>query len=69
MHLMEHTVTVQATGRTSPPFKDVTEDGFKKMSQRWLKQILMEAAALPDDETEQTLHSEIELGYELYDVV
>ena len=29
----------------------------------------MEAAALPDDETEQTLHSEIELGYELYDVV
>jgi len=68
MHLMEHTVTVQATGRTSPPFKDVTEDGFK-MSQRWLKQVLMEAAALPDDETEQTLHSEIELDYELYDVV
>lgn len=69
MHLMEHTVTVQATGRTSPPFKDVTEDGFKKISQRWLKQVLMEAAALPDDETEQTLHSEIELDYELYDVV
>lgn len=69
MHLMEHTVTVQATGRTSPPFKDVPEDGFNKMSQRWLKQVLMEAAALPDDETEQTLHSEIELDYELYDVV
>ena len=30
---------------------------------------MMEAAALPDDEIEQTLHSEIELGYELYDVV
>jgi len=68
IHLMEHTVTVQARGRTSPPFKDVT-DGFKKMSQRWLKQVLMEAAALPDDETKQTLHSEIELDYELYDVV
>ena len=68
MHLIERTVTVQATGRTSPAFKDVTEDGFKKMSQRWLKQVLMEAAVLPDDETEQTLRGEIELGYELHDV-
>ena len=28
----------------------------------------MEAAVLPHDETEQTMHSEIELGYELHDV-
>ena len=29
MHLIDHKVTVQTTGRTSPPFKDVTDDGFK----------------------------------------
>ena len=28
----------------------------------------MEAAVIPGDETEQTLHGEIELGYELHDV-
>ena len=70
MHLIEHKVIVQATGRTSPAFKDVTEDGFKKMSQpRWLKQVLTEAAALADDETEHPLQGEIELGYEVHDVV
>lgn len=54
MHLMERTVTVQATDL--PPHNSKMS---QKMSLRWLKQVLMEAAALPDDETEQTLHSDL----------
>ena len=29
MHLIDHKVTVQTTGHTSSPFRDVTDDGFK----------------------------------------
>ena len=67
-HLMDHQVTVQTTGRTSPPFKDATGDGFKKMSQSWLKQVLTQAPAL-DDDPQPTLQGDIELDYELHDVI
>ena len=66
MHLIDHKVTVQTTGRTSPPF---TDDGFKNMSQSWLKQVLTQATAPPDDDQEPTLQGDIELDYELHDVV
>ena len=32
IHLLEHHVTMQKPGRNSLPFKDITSDGFKKMS-------------------------------------
>lgn len=69
MHLINHKVTVQTTGCTSSPFRDVTDDGFKKMSQSWLKQALTQAAAPPDDDQELTLQGDIQLDYELHDVV
>ena len=42
-HLLEHKVTVPQESRTTPTFRDVTEDGFGKMSQSWLKQVLVQA--------------------------
>lgn len=71
MHLLENGVTAPQTSRITPPFRDVTEDGFAKISQTWLKQVLR-----PTPDTEETssiehqnLHGNTsDFDYELYHV-
>ena len=72
MHLLANGVTTSQTSRTHPPFRDITEDGFSKMSQTWLKHILTPVPE-PDTSTsnneQQTLHGDVtDFDYELHHV-
>ena len=71
MHLLHNGVTTPQTNRTSPPFRDITEDGFSKISETWLKQVLTPAPDIEDTRTseQQTLHGNTtEFDYELHHV-
>ena len=64
LHLLEHEVTVHKVSRTTPPFRDVTEDGFAKISQAWLDKVLTN---VPDTAEDSTEHNTItDLDYELH---
>ena len=69
-HLLENKVTAPQAGRTTPTFRDVTEDGFKKMSQAWLKQVLVRAPDVESvrstDTEQEPMQGTIDLDYELY---
>ena len=53
----------------SPPFNDSTNDGFKKMSLTWLKHILTQAEGNEDDTEQQNTQKEVDLDYEIFNVV
>ena len=62
-HLLEKKVTSSQDGRTSPPFCDITEDGFAKMSPSWLKQALAhseETAEIPDQQQQHLQDTEMD---------
>jgi len=69
VHLLEYHVTTQKPGRNSPPFNDSTNDGFKKMSLTWLKHILTQAEGNEDDTEQQSTQKEVDLDYEIFNVV
>ena len=71
MHLLENGVTPPQTSRTSPPFRDITEDGFSKISQTWLQQVLTPVPDMEDasNNEQQTLHRNMaDFDYELHHV-
>lgn len=39
-HLAENTVTSMKPQRQSPPFKDLTDSGWEKMSTGWLQEVM-----------------------------
>ena len=69
IHLLEHHVTMQKPGRNSLPFKDITSDGFKKMSLTWLKHVLAQTEGSEDDNEQQSMPKEVDLDYEMFNVV
>ena len=72
VHPMENGVTLPKTGHTSPPFRDVTEDGFSKVSQTWLDHVLRPAPIIKssiDSELQTLQESTIDLDYELHHVL
>ena len=71
LHLLENEVTSIKTGRTNPAFRDVTEDGFSKMSQAWLDHLLVPLPNVEStvDSEHQALQEDIlDLDYELHHV-
>ena len=72
LHLIENDVTSLKTGRTSPAFRDVTENGFAKMTQAWLDHLLVPLPNVESSGVEsehQTLQEDIlDLDYELHHV-
>ena len=68
-HLTEHQVTAVISGRTTPPFHDVTKDGWKKLTKSWLDQSLTPTAETGVASDLQDESGEIEANYELYDVL
>ena len=64
-HLLEHKVTAPQASRTTPPFSDVTAEGFRKMSQPWLNQVLVQAPDAVDVEL-QPVRGTTDLDYELH---
>ena len=69
LNLLENEVTTQKKNRTTPQFRDLTEDGFTKMSQSWLRKILTPIPSPPED-TDQILQDRLaDTNYELHHVV
>ena len=64
-HLLENKVSSEQVDRTSPAFKDATENGFVKMSDTWLKHVITRTGQSSDDDIQHQhhLHREIELDY------
>ena len=66
-HLLEKNATTEVTGRSSPAFKDPTEEGWKKLScTDWIQQILTNTV---EDDLHEQQRGETDLDYEIYDVI
>ena len=67
-HLLQKDVTTEVIGHLTPEFSDPTEQGWKKLgSTDWLKGTLLKANT-DDLEVEQEM-GEVDLDYELYDIL
>ena len=62
IHLLENGVTPPQTSRTSPPFRDIPGDGFSKVSQTCLQQVVTPVPDMEDasNNEQQTLHRNID---------
>ncbi len=68
-HLLERETTAYVEGRESPAFTDPTETGLQKLSTTsWLSDRLL-AGNLYEDVEEEDMDGEVDLEYELADVV
>lgn len=66
-HLLEKNATTEVTGRSSPAFKDPTEEGWKKLScTDWIQQILTNTV---EDDLHEQQRGETDLDYEIFNVV
>lgn len=67
-HLIQKNVTTEVIGRLTPEFSDPTEQGWKKLcSTDWLQGTLLKANT--DDLGVEEEIGEVDLDYELYDIV
>ena len=65
-HLLEKNATTEVTARSSPAFKDPTEEGWKKLScTEWIQKILTNTL---EEDLQEEQRGETDLDYELYDV-
>ena len=68
LHLIENTVTAEMPDREKPKFNHPTEKGWKKLSSSgWLEGIL--SSSLVQELETETERGEVDLDYELYDVM
>lgn len=68
-YLSEANITKIVDGRSSPAFSDPTEDGWKKMSTTsWIHDTLNRTHISDEDDLQED-REEIDLNYELFDVV
>ena len=67
-HLIENTVTTEMPGRVMPKFSHPTEAGWKRLSSsNWLEGIL--SRSLVEELETATERGEVDLDYELYDIM
>lgn len=67
-HLLDNQVTSVMEDRTTPTFKDPTDDGMAKMcNTSWVKEILAKSADDDLDEEQREYSREVDLDYEIFD--
>lgn len=67
-HLQNYQVTKEVPERTTPMFRDLTDDGWKKLDGSWLERVLG-SYPLTDLQQGEEERGEVDSNYELYDVV
>ncbi len=68
-HLLEMKTTTEVKGRDTPAFADATDTGYQKLSTTsWLTDRLL-ASDLNEELEEEDMNGELDLDYELADVV
>ena len=66
-HLQNNQVTLVIPEKTTPMFRDLTDDGWKKINSSWLERVLSSYPTTelqPDGE-----RGEVDMSYELFDVL
>ena len=67
-HLIENTVTTEMPGRVTPKFHHPTETGWKRLSNSdWLQGVL--SRSLVEERENESERGEVDLDYELYDIM
>ena len=66
-HLQNNQVTLVIPERTTPMFRDLTDDGWKKINSSWLERVL---SSYPTTELRPDgARGEVDMSYELFDVL